>query len=148
MATTGTQQMSGWVGWIGFAGIVMAVSGILHIVYGLAGIFSQDWYANLNQVTLVMSLDAWGWSMLAMGALLLLSASLLLAGNMFGRVMGAILVTASLFANLALLSVTPVWSVIAVVVDLLVLYAIIFHGSELKEPDSSSPSSSSTTSTT
>jgi small-conductance mechanosensitive channel len=77
--------------------------------------------------------STWGWSLIAGGILLLMAASLLLAGNMFGRIVGTILALASLFANVALFAAAPVWSTLAIMVDLVIIYAVIAHGSEMKQ---------------
>jgi hypothetical protein len=124
MATVQHQQVTGWVGWVGFAGFVMALTGIVHIIYGLGALLSGSWYLYSSGTAYIFnSTDAWGWSLIAGGALLLMTSYLVLQGNMFGRVIGSI----------ALFPIAPVWSVIAIFLDLMVLYAIIAHGSEMKQ---------------
>jgi hypothetical protein len=134
MATVQHQQVTGWVGWVGFAGFVMALTGIVHIIYGLGALLSGSWYLYSSGTAYIFnSTDAWGWSLIAGGALLLMTSYLVLQGNMFGRVIGSIVILASLAANVALFPIAPVWSVIAIFLDLMVLYAIIAHGSEMKQ---------------
>lgn len=133
MANAQQTHVSGWTGWVGFASVVMAVSGIVHIIYGLGGIFTQDWYiVSAGNDAYLFDVEAWGWSLLIGGFLLLIAAALLMSGNMLGRVVGVILATGSLLANLALLSVAPLWSILAIVVNILIIYAIAAHGSEMK----------------
>lgn len=133
MANVQQTHASGWTGWIGFASVVMAVSGIVHIIYGLGGIFTQDWYiVSAGNDAYLLDVEAWGWSLLVGGFLLLMASALLVSGNMLGRVIGILIAAGSLVANLALLSVTPVWSILAIVVDVLIIYAIAAHGSEMK----------------
>jgi len=92
----------------GFAGFLMAFTGIFHIILGIGGVLGQDWYLYASGTAYLFDASAWGWSMIAGGALLLISASLLLAGNMLGRIIGVILATASLLVNLALIPETPI----------------------------------------
>lgn len=125
-------RVSGWSGWVVFAAFVMGLSGIFHIILGIAGILSRDWYLYDSGDIFLFNATAWGWSMLIGGALLILSAALLLEGNMFGRIIGGILVVGSLLANIALISVAPLWSITVIVIDILILYAIIVHAGELK----------------
>lgn len=133
MANVQQTHVSGWTGWVGFASVVMAVSGIVHIIYGLGGIFGQDWYlVSAGNDAYLLDVEAWGWSLLVGGFLLLMASALLMSGNMFGRVIGILIAAGSLVANLALLSVTPVWSILAIVVDVLIIYAIAAHGGEMK----------------
>jgi hypothetical protein len=136
MATVQHQQATGWVGWIGFASFMMALVGIAHIIYGIGALASGSWYLySSGTAYLLSSTDAWGWSMIAGGALLLMTSYLVLQGNMFGRVIGSLLVLGSLVANVSLLPLAPVWSIIAIFLDVMVLYAIMAHGSEMKHLD-------------
>ncbi|HRK40864.1 MAG TPA: hypothetical protein PLN95_02185 [Candidatus Saccharibacteria bacterium] len=130
--TTRQPQVTGWTNWIVIAGSLMFLSGIVHMLYGFAGIFSQDWYVYMSGTTYMLSISDWGWTMLAIGVLLVGSAALLLAGNMLGRIVGALLAVVGMVANLALIEVTPVWSIIAIAVSIFILYAIIAHGGEMK----------------
>jgi hypothetical protein len=126
------QHMTGWTAWVGFAGFLVGFSGILHILFGLGGVFGQDWYITTTNAAWIFDSSTWGWSMIAGGALLLITSALLLAGNMVGRIVGVILALSSLFMNIALFTAAPVWSTIIIVVDVVVLYAIIAHGGEMK----------------
>lgn len=126
-------HVTGWSGWILFASIMMILSGIVHLVYGLGGIFSQDWYAYTSTGAYVFSLTTWGWTVLITGILLILSALLLMAGNMVGRVIGVVLALASIVFNAALIGAAPIWSIIAITVDIFIIYAIVAHGSEMKQ---------------
>lgn len=132
MAYTHYPQTTRWTGWIAFASFFMALSGIVHIVYGIAGISTQDWYAYTSTGAYVFSLTTWGWTMLTVGILLILSALLLLSGNIIGRVMGTILALGSVLFNIALIGAAPFWSILAIVINLLIIYAIVVHGSEMK----------------
>ena len=136
MAHVHKAQTTGWVGWIGIASFLMFLAGILHIIYGFAALFSYDWYVTTGSgTTYLLSISQWGWTLLIGGILLILTGILLFTGNMFGRIMGGIIVAASLIANVSLLTTAPVWSIIAIVFDVLILYAIIAHGGEMQHLD-------------
>lgn len=126
------REVTGWSGWIVFAAVMMMLSGVVHLIYGLAGIGAQDWYVYTSTDAYVLSFDAWGWSIFITGILLILAALLLMVGNIFGRIIGVLLALASIVFNLALIGAAPVWSIIAIVVDVLIIYAITAHGSEMK----------------
>jgi hypothetical protein len=126
-------QVTGWAGWISFAAFMMALSGIVHIIYGIAGVIGQDWYLYASGTTWWFDSSTWGWTLIAGGVLLLMTSALLFAGNMAGRIAGGVVALASLAANVAVFPIAPVWSTIAIVVDLMILYAIVAHGSEMKQ---------------
>ena len=125
-------HVTGWTGWVGFAAILMTVTGIFHILFGLGGLFAHDWYITTSSNAWLFDSSSWGWSMIVGGVLLMLTASLLAAGNMVGRIIGALLILSSLAVNIALAPAAPVWSAIVIVADLMILYAIIAHGGEMK----------------
>lgn len=135
MAHVQKTQASGWVGWIAVASFLMLFAGILHIIYGFAALFNYAWYVTTPGATYLLDITQWGWAMLVGGGLLVLTGTLLFMGNMAGRIMGGIVVLLSLIANISLMSITPVWSFIAIIVDILILYAIIAHGSEMQQLD-------------
>lgn len=123
---------TGWTGWISFASFIIALSGLIHLIYGIGAVMSQDWYLYSSGTVYILDTSAWGWGMIIGGAFMILTALLLASGNMFGRIIGVTLALLSLFANIALLSVTPVWSIIAIALALFIIYAIIAHGDEMK----------------
>jgi hypothetical protein len=135
MAHVQKTQATGWVGWIGVASFLMLFIGIMHIIYGFAALFSYTWYVSAPGATYLLDLTSWGWALIIGGSLLILTGILLFTGNMFGRVMGGILIGFSLIVNISVMMVAPVWSIIAIAFDILVLYAIIAHGSEMKNLD-------------
>ncbi len=128
-------HVTGWTGWIWFAGFAMIVSGIVHLIYGLGGIFTQDWYIYTTTGAYVLSATTFGWMIFAVGVLLILSALLLMSGNILGRVIGVTLALASIIFNIGLIGAAPIWSIIAIVVDILIIYAIVAHGKEMKLHD-------------
>jgi len=132
MAHAQQTQVSGWTGWISAASFLMIFVGFLHIIYGFAALFNYSWYISTSSAVYMLDLTQWGWALLIGGGLLILTGILLFTGNMFGRVVGGVLVTASLLVNMSVLLITPLWSILAIVVDILILYAIIAHGSEMK----------------
>jgi hypothetical protein len=66
------------------------------------------------------------------GLFILLIGLAILAGQTWGRVFGVIMVSLSAIATFAFVPVYPIWSIIILIVDILVLYALIAHGGEMK----------------
>lgn len=133
MADTYQPQHTGWKGWILLTALLMFFSGIVHIVYGIGGIFTHGWYIYTSNNAYIFDASTWGWSMFIVGILLMLSALSLAAGNLFGRIVGVILAIASIVFNIALIGATPIWSVIAIILSIIIIYAITAHGSEMKQ---------------
>lgn len=136
MASNNLQETpSGWVGWIAFAGIMMILDGAFQFIVGLTALFNQAWLVSTanGHTLLVGNYPAWGWTHIILGILVAIVGMSLFSGSTVGRVFGVILVGLSALANLAFLSVYPLWSVVVITVDILIIYALIVHGGELKE---------------
>ncbi|TAK89146.1 hypothetical protein EPO04_03540 [Patescibacteria group bacterium] len=131
MATT-TTKTTGWVGWVAFGAAMMMLSGVYQLVVGFAAIFNSDWLVFANQGVYLLDLTSWGWVHALLGVLLIGSGISLFSGSALGRAVGTVVVSLAILANLLFLFALPVWSVMALIVDSLVLYAILAHGDEMK----------------
>ena len=133
MANTVRQEVTGWVGWIYFAGFMMLLIGFFQSILGLTALLNNQFYLSLHGRLLVWNYTAWGWIHLIFGVIILLAGMSLFTGSTWTRVVAVILTTLNLMAQFAFVSVYPVWSIIMMVIDVLILYALTVHGGELKE---------------
>jgi uncharacterized membrane protein len=126
-------DVTGWAGWVTFAGIMLILLGSFQTIEGLVAIFKNGYYL-VGPEGLVVNVDytTWGWTHLIIGILAILTGAGLLAGNTAARVAGVVLAALSAIVNLAFLAAYPVWSTIIIAVDVIVIYAIVVHGRELK----------------
>lgn len=126
-------KSTGWVGWVVFASVMMGILGMFHAMAGLVALFKDDFYL-VGASGLVLEIDyaAWGWVHLGLGLLLGFAALSLLGGRLYGRVVGILVASLSALANLAFISAYPVWSVLMIAIDVVVIFAITVHGRELR----------------
>ena len=124
---------TGWTGWVVFASVMMVILGCLQIVQGLVAIFDDSWY-HVTAGGLVVHVDytAWGWTHLLLGVLILISGFGVLAGNLAARAVAVALAVLSALVNLVFVEAYPIWSIIIITVDVLVIYALTVHGRELR----------------
>lgn len=122
-----------WVGWVIFGSVVMIVLGLFHIIDGLVAIFERGYYL-VTSSHLVVHVDyaAWGWLHLAIGVMFLLTGFAVLAGLIWARVTGIALAVISALVNVAFLAAYPVWGVILIALDIVVIYALAMHGRDMK----------------
>jgi vacuolar-type H+-ATPase subunit I/STV1 len=126
-------EVTGWVGWIVFAGTMMAILGVFHMFEGLIALFRHAFIAfPTSGLTIQVSYTQWGWLQLIAGAVVFLAGLALFTGRMWARTLGVILVAISALVNFAWATAFPVWSLTLLAIDLLVLYAIMAHGGEMK----------------
>ncbi len=122
-----------WVGWVAFAAVLMIMMGVFHAMAGLVAIF-QDGYYLVASDDLVVSFDytAWGWTHLLLGVLIAAGGVGLFSGRMWGRVLATVLAAVSLFVNFAFIAAYPFWSITMMVVAVLVIWAVLVHGDEMR----------------
>ena len=130
---TSTNDVSGWVGWVYFAGFMMVLVGVLQVIAGLVALFKDEVYVVTESNLWLFDYTTWGWGMLLFGVFMLAAGSAVMSGKMWGRVVGIIFAGLSLIANFGFIPVYPVWSIVMVIIDLLVIYALIVHGSEAQD---------------
>jgi hypothetical protein len=123
-----------WTGWVVFASFMMLMVGAFQAIEGLVAIF-DDGYYHVTSSGLLVNVDytAWGWTHLLLGVLIVLSGAGVLTGNVAARVVGVLLAGLSALVNLAFIEAYPIWSVIAITVDVLVIYALTVHGGEVRD---------------
>jgi hypothetical protein len=126
-------DVTAWTGWVVFAAVMMVMVGTFQAIQGLVALFDDGFYA-VGSDGLVVSVDytVWGWVHLFLGLVILASGLGVMAGNVLARGVGVVLAVISAVLNLAFIAAYPVWSVIVIAVDILVIYALTAHGREVR----------------
>jgi hypothetical protein len=124
---------TGWLGWIVFAGVMMLILGMFHAFQGLLALFQNDYYlVAANGLTVHLDYTAWGWTHLIFGIVVVAAGAALLVGQMWARVVAVALAVLSAVVNAGFLAAYPIWSAIMIAVDILVIWALTVHGSEMR----------------
>ena len=82
---------------------------------------------------MTFDVTTWGWIHLIFGILLVLVGMALMRGSTFARVIGIALVSLNLIAQFSWTTLYPFWGLIAIIIDIVIIYALVVHGRELKE---------------
>jgi hypothetical protein len=124
---------TGWTGWVVFGGVMLIMLGAFQIIQGLVALFDDGFYlVASNGLVVNVNYNTWGWVHTVIGVIGVLAGLGLLTGNMVARVVGVAVAFLSALVNVAFISAYPVWSTILITIDVIVIYAIIVHGRELK----------------
>jgi hypothetical protein len=122
-----------WVGWTAFAGVLMVMIGTFHVFQGLVALFKDEYYLVGNEGLLVtVDYTGWGWTHIIAGLVVALAGFGVFAGKMWARVVGVVLAVVSALVNVAFLSAYPIWSILMIALDVVVIMALTVHGSEIK----------------
>lgn len=125
--------LSAWTGWVVFAGAMLVLSGAFQVVFGLVALLDDGLFVvRPSGMVINVDYDVWGWGHLAIGTLAVLIGLGLVAGNLAARIVGVVIAGLSALANLAFIPAYPIWSTIVIAVDVLIIYAIVVHGDELR----------------
>jgi len=122
-----------WAGWVAFGGVMMIMLGLFQIIQAIVALVHDQYYL-VAKSGLVVSVDytTWGWVHLVLGIIAGLTGVGLLAGNTLARVVGVVIALVSALVNLVFIPAYPIWSIIVITLDVLVIFAIVVHGRELK----------------
>ncbi|QRX96667.1 hypothetical protein JNO44_01725 [Streptomyces noursei] len=111
-----------------FAGVAMTVTGPLSVLLGITGItrdsvFSPPGYAYRFDLT------SWGWIHLVMGVALFIVGVGILLDKGWARRAGIVVAGISLITQFMFVPYYPVWSIIVMTFDLLIVWALsrTFH---------------------
>jgi len=133
MATKSQNTVTGWVGWVYFAGAMMLLLGGLQAIAGLVALFNDKFFVVTQNGLIALNFTTWGWIHLILGVVIFAAGIAVLAGNMWGRIIGVFLAVLSAIANLGFITAYPLWSIVGLIIDGLVIYALTMHGAEAKD---------------
>jgi hypothetical protein len=130
------QYESEQFGWALFAVVTLILVGGFQIINGLIAFFRSGTY-QVGRTGLAVNVDytAWGWVHVILGALALIAAMGLLRGRMWARILGVALCAVSAIVYMAFIRAFPALSLIVIAVDILVIYALVVHGRDLKDSE-------------
>jgi hypothetical protein len=130
--TRPAERITPWVGWIVFAALVMIAGGVLNLIQGLVALLDEDYYAPRSDLMIDMSYQVWGWTLLLFGAFVAAAGYELLSGRMWARWVAVVLLAFDALLNFAFAAGYPFWSIIAIGLDVIVIYALVVHGREVR----------------
>lgn len=129
----GARGTSGWVGWVGFAGFAMLLLGGLHVLQGVAALAREEYFVVTSTGSLVdLDYAVWGWAHIIAGTLIAVAGVMVFAGKVWARAVGVAVALLSAVGNMALIGHSPVWAVLVITLDVVVIMALTVHGSEIK----------------
>jgi hypothetical protein len=125
-------ETTGWTGWITFAGVMLIIGGSLGLIFGIIAAVNDNWVVFTNRGQVSLDLSTWGWVHIIVGAIVVLAGFGVFTGNILARIVGVAVAVVSLIANFLWLPVYPVWAIIIITIDVLVIWALTAHGGEMR----------------
>ncbi len=119
-------------GTILFGGIIMIVAGAFHIIQALVALFNDQFYVAGQEYIFKFDLTSWGWIHLLGGVILVLGGIFLFRGAVWARILAVVLASLSAILNFMWLPYYPLWGIIIIALDVLIIWAVLAHARDLR----------------
>ena len=114
-------------GLIIFSAVLLTVIGFFNLLDGIAAIANSHIFTS-NAVYVVGDLRAWGWVMTIFGAVQVLAALGVWAGNQLARWFAVAVVGLNAIGQMFVIPACPFWSLMIIAADLVALWGLCAHG--------------------
>jgi hypothetical protein len=137
MSTTETNETSGakenWAaGAVAAAGILLLMAGAWQILMALSALVNDKLFVVGVEYLWKFDLTAWGWIHLVLGALLILTGIFVLRGAAWAAFTGILLAGLSALANFMWLPYQPIWGIVIIALDVLIIWALATRRNALR----------------
>jgi hypothetical protein len=134
-APTGTRMEPGpggaWENWGIFAAVVLLIAGFGHALLGIIAVFDASHFDPAeSDPALGIGYTAWGWIHVVGGGFLLAAGFALMARKAWGRIVAIVFAVANAVGALGFLPTAPVWGILLIAMDVLIVYALTVHHAE------------------
>ena len=116
------------VGSIVFAGVAMMMIGTFHAFQGLVALFNDDFFVVGQKLMFEFDLTTRGWIHLIVGIVGAVSGFFVFNGKVWARAVGIAVAAVSALLNFMWLPYYPIWSLVIIALDVLVIWALSVHG--------------------
>jgi hypothetical protein len=127
------KKSGAWAGFVVFAGTMLLVIGGINIFQGFIALFDDEHLVITPDNLIVVDTTAWGWVLLIAGLLMVAAGLGLLLAQTWARITAIVLVIVHAIIQIAWLGAYPVWSLLMIALDVVVLYALTAGWSAAKE---------------
>ena len=131
--------ISSALGWRFFAGMIMLLLGIVNMIDGIIGISDSKLFEqNLSTspaLPVTDRLAVWGWVVLLVGVVMVVIGFPIIAGLSWARPAGVVVAGIDLILQFTYLAHFPLWSLIIIGLNVIVIYALAVRGGVPTELD-------------
>jgi hypothetical protein len=114
-------------GWVLFAGTMLTLVGTLNFIYGIAAISDSKFYVQ-NAQFVISNLNTWGWFLVIIGAVQVVSAVGIWAQAPGARWVGIITAAGNAIVQMLTISAYPFLALALFTMDILIVYGLIAYG--------------------
>lgn len=115
--------------WGMFAAVMFLIVGILNVIAGVSALANESYFSERELLT--ADLAFWGWTWLILGAIQLFISYLVFNRSQSGIVAGMVLAGLGVVVHLLAIGAYPLWSIIIMALDVLVIYGLVTELDEI-----------------
>lgn len=115
-------------GWITFSSIMLVIAGIGNFIWGITAVARDELLVNK---LLFANLTFWGVVFMVVGALLVVAGFAVLSKVQWARFFGIVFCSLSIIFYLMVIWTHPIWSVLVIAMDVLIIYGLSEYGGEV-----------------
>jgi hypothetical protein len=104
--------------------------GVFHALAGLAAIIDDKYLVVGPNYAYDLDVTAWGWIHLIVGVIVIAAGYGVFSGATWARVVGITLASLSAVANFFFIPYQPIWALLIIALDVLVIAALAAYGPE------------------
>jgi hypothetical protein len=113
-----------WTGWVLFAALMIVLSGVFNAVEGLVALLNDEYFVVRENALLLLDFTAWGWITLLFGVFMIVVGLALNGARTWARIIAIGLAALNAIAQLTFASAHPLWSVLMIALDIVVIFAL------------------------
>jgi hypothetical protein len=108
-----------------FAAWLMMIVGVFQLVHGLVALIDgRTFYVSTPNYFLTFNATTWGWIHIVVGIIVGVAGYFVLTGNVVARTVGIVLAALQALLNFIWLPYYPLWGIIVIALDVLVIWAL------------------------
>jgi hypothetical protein len=112
---------------------MMVMAGMFGIIHGLVALINDEVYLVTNDGVVAFDFTTWGWIHLILGIIVLIAGFAVMSGQLWARIVGVFVAMLSAVSQIAFITAFPLWSVVIIGIDVLIIYGLLVHGEEVEE---------------
>jgi hypothetical protein len=112
-------------GWATFVAVYLGIAGTLNVIWGISALANKSYF--IQGGLLWSELKLWGWIAIVLGAIQLFGAFAAYQRRPSGAIIAGFLAFMGVMFNFLSIGAYPVWSVIMLVIDGLIIWAVTVH---------------------
>ncbi|MBF6346892.1 hypothetical protein IU409_25755 [Nocardia cyriacigeorgica] len=106
------------------ASILLLTVGVLSILQGISAVAEDQLFVAGIEYVYEFDTTTWGWIHIVLGIVLVASAIGLMMGTTWGRIAAVTIAALSIVANFLWLPYYPLWSILIIALDIVVIWAV------------------------